>query len=414
MAYAPTSVVFPSERRSIGIAKETAAGTGVMPTGTLPVKGFIGEDKPIWLPDESLRSAMAMTYGLQEGPYVADITIDASPVYGDTIGHVLYNSLGDYTVTGTASTPVYTAPSTVSPGAGPIAITTTGVAPGPGVALQLGTSPTAEIVTTGTGSTTTSLVLSTATPIRFTHTGPVTITTVVAPLTHVFALLNGTGNAQPVTHTFTDQNFINADLARWWPYTCMSEVTITGNAEQLLNWSGKGMGFAGVHPLTTPTVTVSAVPAQPAWNSLVGIGGTVSASPVYQVGEFEIVLTREVQAYFTASGQQNPFVIGRGKFSSTGKLNFSPTIDETPLLYMLNNTQPQLQIISTNGLTGASKVSMQIDVAVCAFDASVIEASKALLGYNDTFMAVSNTTNTGNSAGYSPLMITLVNAVPSY
>jgi hypothetical protein len=57
---------------------------------------------------------------------------------------------------------------------------------------------------------------------------------------------------------------------------------------------------------------------------------------------------------------------------------------------------------------------MQIDVAVCAFDASVIEASKALLGYNDTFMAVSNTTNTGWSAGYSPLMITLTNAVPSY
>ena len=80
MPYAPTSVVFPSERRSIGIAKETAAGTGQMPTGTLPVKGFIGEDKPIWLPDESLRSAMAMTYGLQEGPYVADITIEDVPL----------------------------------------------------------------------------------------------------------------------------------------------------------------------------------------------------------------------------------------------------------------------------------------------------------------------------------------------
>jgi len=413
MAYAPTSVVFPSERRSIGIAKETAAGIGQMPTGTLPVKGFIGEDKPIWLPDESLRSAMAMTYGLQEGPYVADITIDASPVYGDTIGHVLYNSLGDYTVTGTASTPTFTAPSGVTAGAGPIAITSATAAVA-GTFIQIGTGTTSEVVTVGTGSTVTSIVIAATTPIRFTHVGSTTITTVVAPFTHVFALLNGTGNAQPPTHTFTDQNFINADLARWWPYTCMSEVTITGNAEQLLNWSGKGMGFAGVHPLTTPTVTVSGVPAQPAWNSQVGIVGTVSASPIYQISEWEIVLTREVQAYFTASGQQNPFVIGRGKLSSTGKLNFSPTIDESPLLYMLGNTQPQLQIIATNGLTGASKVSMQIDVQVAAFDASVIEASKALLGYNNTFMAVANTTNTGNSAGYSPLMVTLVNAVSSY
>jgi hypothetical protein len=81
---------------------------------------------------------------------------------------------------------------------------------------------------------------------------------------------------------------------------------------------------------------------------------------------------------------------------------------------MLNNSQPQLQIIATNGLTGAAKVSMQIDVQVCAFDAAVIEASKALLGYNTQFQAVGNTTNTGNSAGYSPLMVTLTNAVASY
>jgi hypothetical protein len=81
---------------------------------------------------------------------------------------------------------------------------------------------------------------------------------------------------------------------------------------------------------------------------------------------------------------------------------------------MLNNSQPQLQIIATNGLTGAAKVSLQIDVAVCAFDAAVINASKALLGYDTQYQAVGNTTNTGWSAGYSPLMCTLVNSVPSY
>jgi hypothetical protein len=406
MPYAPTTSVFPSERRSLGIAKELVAGTGVMPASTIPVKGFVPEDKPIWLPDESLRSAMAKTYGLIQGPYVADITIESSPVYGDQIGHILYNVLGDYVNSGTTATPTTTLNGGVAAGATSITLTSgTGVTAN--MWMQVGATGTTscEIVQilSIAGSPTFTLV----SPLRFAHLTAVAVT-------HIFSLLNGTGNAQPPAHTITDQSYINADLARWYPYSCFSEISLTGNAEQLFLWAGKAMGFANVHPASPPVVNVSGIPAQPSWNSTVGLGGTVATAPIYQIAEYEVVIAREVQPYFTANGQQNPFVIGRGSAASTGKMAFSPTIDESPLLDMLNNSQPQFQAIQTNGLAGAAKVSMQIDIQVCAFNASVIEPGKALLGYSNTFEAIANTVNVGNSAGYSPIMVTLINSVQSY
>src|SRR5215472_5291757 len=109
MAYAPTTSVFPSERRSLAVALEWdgvfgTAGTGVLPTNTVPVvQAFVPEDKVTPLLDDSIRSAMAATYGYSQGPYVADITIPASNVYADTIGFFLLNILGDMTETGTQS-----------------------------------------------------------------------------------------------------------------------------------------------------------------------------------------------------------------------------------------------------------------------------------------------------------------------
>ena len=183
------------------------------------------------------------------------------------------------------------------------------------------------------------------------------------------------------------------------------------------------MGFANAIPGTIPTVNVSSVAQQPAWNSQVGIGGTVSGSPVYNVGTWEYVITRVVEPYWTADGSQNPYVFGRGKLTSQAKYNFAPaaqqaasgaTTGDYPLLNLLNNTQPQTQMIATNGLASTSLVKLQIDSQVTAFETSVIEPSKALLGYNAGMELVGNTTNTGNSAGYSPLQLSLTNNTPTY
>jgi hypothetical protein len=410
----PTTV-FPSERRALGIGKEVTPGTGVLPTYTVPVKGFVPEDKPIWLPDESLRASMAMTYGLIQGPYDAEITIDASPVYDDTIGHFLLNVLGDYTATGSLS------------GVGSSTLNGTGIALGGtigsftsttgfgvGSSFQVGSAGfTPEILTISGVSAGFGTFANT--PARFVHGSGTAIQTAIPPFVHVFSLLNGIGNAQPATHTLSDLNFIGSTVgARWYPFSCFSEVTFTGNAEQLFTWAGKAMGYANSTATASATIAVSTVPTQPSWRSSVGLGGTVVGAQVYNVGEWEFTLTRVIEPFFTADAAQNPYIIGRGKFSTTGKMNFAPTISELPLYEMLQNTQPQVQIIQDNGLTGANLLRVQFDMQACAFDSAVIDPSKALFGYNDNFQAIANTTNVGASAGFSPIAITVTNAVPTY
>jgi len=411
----PTTV-FPSERRAIGGAREATPGTPLAPTFSIPVVGFVPEDKPIWLPDESMRAAMAATYGLIQGPYVADLTFDASPVYMDTIGHFLWNILGDYTSSGVSTGTT----GTISNVGGYPAATTGSIKVPQGSNFAAGAPGFVQLDVTGTNSEIvayssaagTNIVLSGTT--RFAHAQNATVFQVTGSYAHVFSLLNGTGNAQPPTHTITDRTFIPANQARWYPFTCMSEMTFTGNAEKLFTWAGKGMSYANQEPNSAPTSTFSNIPAEPSWNSTFGLGGTVSGAQIYQVGEWEFTLTRVVEPFYTADGAQNPYILGRGKFSTTGKVTFAPTIDEVPLTEMLNNVQPQIQVIQTNGLTGTLAESIQFDVQQCAFDASVIEPGKALFGYNDSFQAIANTTNVGNSAGYGPIQITLKNQTPVY
>lgn len=428
MAYAPTVLVYPSERRSLGIAKEASAspGTGVLPTATVPVKGFVPEDKITALLDESLRSAMAGVYGYTPGPYVADITIDSSPVYGDTLGYFLYSILGDYTATGTTTGTNTTINNVSGYPAGTTGMITvasgTSFSSGAPGFVQIGTGTSAEVVAYSTAASTTITLTGTT---RFAHANSAPVTQVTGPYTHVFSLLNGTGTAQPPTFTLTDNNYLNSVLARWYPFFRVSELQLTGNAEQLLSWSCKGMGFANQVPGSVPTVSVSAVADQPAWNSQVGVGGTVSGSPVYNCMEWEYTLTREVQPYWSANGQQNPYTIGVGKFSCTAKTNWGPAAIQSALsppynaadwelLEFLNNAQPQMQVIATNGLSSTNLVKVQIDTQVAAFSSAVIEPSKALLGFNSAIDCVANTVNVGNSAGYGPIQVSLINNVPTF
>ena len=413
MALTVPSAVYPSERRSVGIGLEAVPGTGVNSLYTIPVADFNPEDKVTGLLDESIRSAMAQNYGYVQGVYVADVAIPSSIVYGDTIGHLLWNVLGDMTESGTPSGTITT---TINNGPGYPAGTTGAITitAGSGFGagyMQMGTTTTSEVVNI-TGATATSATIATTTPTRFAHANAAAVTQVVAPYTHVFSLLNGTGDAQPPTHTITDYNYINSSVhSRWYPFTCLSEITLTGNAEALFKYTAKGMGYANSVPGTTPTVNVSTVTAMPSWDSQIGLGGTVSGAPYYGIAEWEITLDRVVEAYFTADGSQNPYYIGRGKFRSMGKFNFSPAISEIALTELLSNTQPQMQIIQTNA---AANETVQFDMAVAAFDTSAIQSGKSLLGFNDSVEFIANPTNTGNSAGYSPLAITVTNTFPTY
>ncbi|MEU1371996.1 hypothetical protein ABZ454_38805, partial [Streptomyces sp. NPDC005803] len=130
------------------------------------------------------------------------------------------------------------------------------------------------------------------------------------------------------------------------------------------------------------------------------------------VTDGELNIKRELAPYYTATGTQTPYIIQRGGLSVEGKLNFVAA-DESPLLWMLNNTQPQLQLLIDNGLTGANKIAFQVDCQIAAFTDSEADGSKFAVEYGNSFQALFNTTNAGGSGGYSPIKVSVTNNVPN-
>jgi hypothetical protein len=392
-----------------------AVGTPVLPTATIPCEKFTPDDKIVGLIDKSWRQAMAEEYAYIQGTYNTDFDI-GGPVYADTIGYGLLNLMGDYVTTGTATTPNSTLNGSVAAGATSLTVVSgTGFAANQYIQVGPDANGGAEVVQVQSVATNT-ITLMPATPVRFAHATASTVTNTAAGngnYTHVFSLLNSAANgAQPPTHTITDISGLPASTgARVYSSCCFSEVQLTGNATSLLTWDGKGQGWLSAIAASTPTVSPSAQPTQAAWNSIVGVGGPASGGTLNNyVEEWVLSVHRKIGPYWTAQGAQNPFIIVRGGFTAALTLKFGPVPSESQLLNFLNNVQPQVQIIAT----GPNSSSVQIDSQVTAFDAAKIQDGKEAFGYDVSAKCIANTTNTGFSAGFSPVKITVKNAVPTY
>jgi hypothetical protein len=418
MTLAVPTAIYPVAERFVGIAKE--ATTGTPPSSgyvELPVAGFNPDPKLGLLEDKGLRGAMTSVYDLQLGSYWTEVAIPASPLFGDTIGHVLLNVFGDYTATGTAGTPTWTTSGALSPGAGPIAVTSASSAVA-GTYIQIGTTTTAEIVKVGTGSTATSIVVDATTPIRFSHLTGIAVTTVVAPFTHVFNTLNpasatGLVNGQPPSHALFDRNQTAGSGGFYgdlYPFSCFSSLKISGAATGLLTWEGAVTCWPQTAPAGTITPSLSSVNSIPAWMGTSTIGGT----GIYNIMSWEIDLVREVEPIPAVDGQQAPYVIARGPLDGTFTIDYAPASDQSALNNYLSNVRPTLVWTTSNGLSGSSLVSFSMSAQIGAFNSAKLTADKTLFGYNTTGILLGNTSNVGNSGGWGICTITLQNAVATY
>lgn len=408
--------IYPVADRYVNCARELIYGTQVT-TGmvTIPVAGFTPEPKVNPIEDKALRGAMTSVYNIELGGQWNEVSIPESPLFGDTIGHILFNLFGDYTATGTASTPTGVTSTATAAGATSLTVTTGGTTFTSGSFIQLGTTTTSELLTVGTGSTTTSITL--ATPTRFAHTTAATITTVVAPFTHVFSTLNpasaiGNVGSQPPSHTFLDRNQVigTPGYSDVYPYGCFSQVKLTGNTSGFLSWEGTFMAWPQTTVSAAPTAQISTVAPIPAWRGASSIGGT----SVNDISEWGITLTRVVEPIVTVDGNFAPYVFARGPLDGTFDIKYDPALDESALNYMLNNTQPTLSWTTTNGGSGASLVSFAFAAQMGAYTDSKLVADKTVFGYDVTGTLLGNSTNVGNSGGYGVAQITLINSYPGY
>lgn len=407
---------YASTKQFVGIAPETAQGTPVAMSTTQLLTTFTPSDKPTFLKDQSWRGSMGTDAFAQIlGVGTADVSL-GGPVYGDTAGFWLRNILGDLAVTGT---PTGSGSTTLAASAVAGATSISTVASIPAATLiQIGTGATAEVVTTGTPSGAGPYTIPITTPstgLAFAHASAQAAVPVqsAGPFTYAWSLLNS-GGGQPPSHTLTHSLGPTASVgARQYPGFCLSQFNLSFNAEsELFVWTGQGTSWPSVIAGAAPTANPTTVLPTASWRTKVGIGGPASGGTLINtVTDGGVDLTRELTPYFTATGVRTPYIIQRGGLSVAGKMNFGAVSDESVLLYMLNNTQPQVQIVCDNGGVGAAQITVQIDMQSCVFTQADPDTSKAAVGYQTSFQPNFNTTNAGGSGGQSPVKVSVTCAV---
>lgn len=406
-----TPVTYAPAKQFVGIAPEAVQGTPVAMTTTPLVTDFKANDKPTFLKDQAWRGSMGTdSFGQILGVGIAEISSIGGPVFGDTIGFFLRNILGDVATTGT---PTGSGSTTLSAlvAAGATSITTVASIPAATV-IQIGTGATAECFTTGTPTGAGPYTIPLATPtggLKYAHASAQAVVPVTGPYTYAFSLLNS-GTGQPTSHTLTHSLGPTAvSGARQYPGFCLAQLGLKFNVEsELLTWSGQGVSWPSVALGAAPVAAPGNVVPVASWRTKVGIGGPASGGTlVNTVAEGEVTIKREVTPMFTATGVQTPYIIQRGGLSAAGTIVFAPVPDEAALIYMLNNTQPSVQVLVDNGLVGTNKITVQIDLGQAAFTSSAANAEKAAVGYDNSYEAVFNTANAGGSGGMSPVKVSV-------
>lgn len=396
--------------RELTINTPPSAFTGI-PCGPLQTNQHVA-----WLQDDNLRGSNVKTYSLVQSNYWAEVTVPQSPAYADSLGPILYSMLGDYTTTGTAASPNSTLNGGVSAGGTSVVLASgTGFVANQWVQIDVGSL--AEVVQVQSVSTNT-LTLTAATPLRFSHLTGVACTNTTANYTHTFNNLNpnsSTGNtsAQPPTFTFLHRNLVataanhNSDQ---YAYSRFTDLSLHATKDGWFMWDGKFTSYLRTYPSTDYTPSFTTAKAFPTWQANIQL----AASQVYNISEAKITINRELDIVTTADGSQNPYVIAAGPLTAKFNLDYDAVSDETALSYMLNNTQPTLSIQFTNGLSSPNTQSITISAALAGHQNAPLSAMRSLWGYKTDGELVANTTNVGNSGGYGPVQVVLVNAIPSY
>lgn len=236
--------------------------------------------------------------------------------------------------------------------------------------------------------------------------GDVTTTGSSAPYTHAIALKNnvaGSGDAQPVSYTISD--FYTANTRQFAGFQ-VTDFGLTFNADGMLEYTVKGMGFPSA-TTSAPTPSFSTVLPTQVWTGTVTIGG----SSVGYTRTASLDLSRKAEAIFGISNTQSPYQIFVGALTAKGKATFVMQ-DDTELTRYLTNTQPA---ITFNFSTGSGSTATQVAFTLTkgAYTTAAKELNADYVEITVDFEGMGNTTDVGATSGYAPVKFTLQNALPS-
>lgn len=407
------SFIAPATKSFLNIGRELTTGTPVVGTTTIPTdkNDYSPEDTPKFLPDEAIRGVMTPLFNEIRGPEDATFSF-GGPVFFDSVGYWLDNTFGDLSSTsqGTLGSAVALS-SALTVGATSLTVGTSIGAVSTGSVIQISDGAASEIVIATAGSSGTA-VSFTSNPTRFAHgtTATVQLETVQGGYTHKWAILN-TGSGQPPTHTIQDFTGLTPTVgARSYPSVCVSQLDFTGNAEQLLMYKVAGNSWLSAAAGSTPTANTTFTVPQAAWESTVSIGGTA----ITDIGEWSMSFKRQLQVYWTAINQQQPFIIARGGLTATWGHNWTVAENENALNEMLTSGPLAVVATVTNGLSSTSKLAISITTTTAQAVKSKPTRNAVLVGFDNSMEAVANSTDVGGSGGIGPATVTLWNNQPTY
>ncbi len=409
--YAPA--VAPSALSWLGIGREAAAGSPVLPAAAVPVDSdsYEPEDTPAFLHDQGIRATMGTEFGVIPGVQSATFTF-GGPLFLDSWGYFLDNLFGD--LSGVSNGTLGAARSLAAPlavGATSLAVPASLGTVSVGSVIQIADGSASEVVTV-TSFTGGTAVRFTGTPCRFAHTTAATaaLQTADGGYQHTFALLNS-GTGQPPVHTLTDWTGLTPGVnARAYASAAVAQLDLSGDSMGLIMAKAAGVSWLSAPAAAAPTVPPGFAPPLASWRSAVTLGGT----PVLDAGQWAVSCRRQLVLYWNAGNAQAPYVIARGPLTITGGLDYTVPSDEGPLNAMLADGPLPLAITASNGLAGASALTMTITCSqVQAVKAKPIRGD-TLIGYQDGWVAIDNSIDVGGSGGLGPGTVTLINETATY
>ena len=236
--------------------------------------------------------------------------------------------------------------------------------------------------------------------------GACATTGVSAPFTHTISLLNSLtsgADTQPISYTLTD--FYAVDV-RSYPGCQFSDFSLKFNADGMLEYDTKTMGFSS-STVSDPTPTFSTVLPTPVWRGTVSIGGSAVSTAM----SGNIDMKRPVTPIYGISNTQDPFQVFLGPLEVTGKITFIMETD-AELTNFLSNSQPAIVLNWAYG-AGAAAVQIQATLTKGAYTAAVIERGQDFVQVTVDLNAQANTTDDGASGGFAPIKWVLQNAKAS-
>lgn len=232
--------------------------------------------------------------------------------------------------------------------------------------------------------------------------GDVAVTGASAPFTSVMAVLN-TGTTQPPSYTLTVNDAISA---RQFAGSRFSEVAFKFDGNGKLEYTAKSIGFITA-TTTAPTPSFSAVPIMPVYLGVVKLGGTIAST----VLSGELTIKRAVDPIFNVDGTPVAYDNWAGPVSADGKLTLVMDTDTYRAAYAAG-TPTSVDINFTQG-TGTGLTQVLLHASSVYFTAAPPNFGKTWVELDLTFDCVANVTDAGASGGYSPVKVTLQNAVPT-